>query len=231
MAGYTLSASVERLGTYRDVKITSALAGNAKVGKEAYDAAVKTAASECTMRGARCRAAEEAVKRARESLSEKPVQGVADSMGARIIAVLPFLTPEQVQLYQPLTLPIGLQFGGFFLLALGISPRPRSTKPAEGGQTRRGKQNRKRGSQKRPAKKTLGTAANVVDRLPHLACRPVSGTRLSGILDPASATRRALEWGQAVKSAHGIFTRSAPAQTVADGNNRECRPRMRRKCS
>jgi hypothetical protein len=158
MAGYTLSASVERLGTYRDVKITSALAGNAKAGlaKEAYDEAVKIASSECTKRGARCRAAEEAVKRARESLSEKPVQGVADSMGARIIAVLPFLTPEQVQLYQPLTLPIGLQFGGFFLLALGLSPRP-----AEGGQTRRKRQNRKRGSQRRPAKKALG-AANVV---------------------------------------------------------------------
>jgi hypothetical protein len=107
------------------------------------------------MPGVRCRAAEEAFKQARERLLEKPVQRVIDSMGTRITAVLPFLTPEQVRLYQPLTLPIGLQFGGYLLLAFGFAPGSVAAQP------RRKKGNRKRKPKTALTPKTASTA-NVV---------------------------------------------------------------------
>jgi hypothetical protein len=157
MAAYALSASVERIGSHRDANIGAAQADNARAGlaKEAYEEAVKIASRECTKPGARCRAAEEAVKQARERLLQKPVQSVIDSLGTRITAVLPFLTPEQVRLYQPLTLPIGLQFGGYLLLAFGFAPG------GEARQPRRNKGNRKRKPKKALAPRTVSTA-NVV---------------------------------------------------------------------
>jgi hypothetical protein len=157
MAAYALSASVERIGTHRDANVGAAQADNARAGlaKEAYTEAEKIRDRECTKPGARCRTAEEAVKQARERLLQKPVQSVIDSMGTRITAVLPFLTPEQVRLYQPLTLPIGLQFGGYLLLAFGFAPA------SEARQPRRNKGNRKRKPKKALAHKTIPTP-NVV---------------------------------------------------------------------
>jgi hypothetical protein len=157
MAAYALSASVERIGGHRDANIGAAQSDNARVDllKKAYEEAEQIRARECTKAGARCRAAEEAVKQARERLLAKPVQSVIDSMGTRITAVLPFLTPEQVRLYQPLTLPIGLQFGGYLLLAFGFAPGGRAVRP------KRNKANRKRKAKKAPAKQTV-PAANVV---------------------------------------------------------------------
>ncbi|MGA7329405.1 MAG: hypothetical protein WBX25_34220 [Rhodomicrobium sp.] len=76
-------------------------------------------------------------------------------MGERVTALLPFLSPEQVRLYQPLILPIGLQFGGFILLALGLAPG------AEAAQPRRNKRNRGKRGRKALAQKTP-PAANVV---------------------------------------------------------------------
>jgi hypothetical protein len=160
MAAYALSASVERIGGHRDAGIGAAQADNARAGltKEAYEEAVKIASRECAKPGARCRAAEEAVKQARERLLQKPVQSVIDSMGTRITAVLPFLTPEQVRLYQPLTLPIGLQFGGYLLLAFGFAPG------GEARQPRRNKGNRKRKSRKALAPRTVPPADVVAFR-------------------------------------------------------------------
>jgi hypothetical protein len=157
MAAYALSASVERIGSHRDANIGAAQADNARAGlaKEAYAEAEKIRDRECTKPGARCRAAEEAAKQARERLLAKPVQSVIDSMGTRITAVLPLLTPEQVRLYQPLTLPIGLQFGGYLLLAFGFAPA------SEARQPRRNKSNRKRKPKKAVVSKTL-PMANVV---------------------------------------------------------------------
>ena len=157
MAAYALSASVERLGSFRDAKIGSVQADNARTGlaKEGYADAVKIRDRECTKPGFKCRTAEEAVKKARERLLEKPVQRVANSMGERVTALLPFLSPEQVRLYQPLILPIGLQFGGFVLLALGLAPASVAAQP------RRKKGNRKRKTRKALAPKTAPTA-NVV---------------------------------------------------------------------
>jgi hypothetical protein len=41
------------------------------------------------------------------------------------------LTVADVALYQPLVLPLGLQLGGFLMLALGLSPRRREPEPKE----------------------------------------------------------------------------------------------------
>ena len=76
-------------------------------------------------------------------------------MGERVTALLPFLSPEQVRLYHPLILPIGLQFGSFVLLALGLAPRTEARQP------RRKKGNRGRKPRKALAQKTP-PAANVV---------------------------------------------------------------------
>ncbi|MGA7324473.1 MAG: hypothetical protein WBX25_08355, partial [Rhodomicrobium sp.] len=161
MGAYALSASVERIGSYRDTSVASAQTDNARAGlaKEAYDDAKKIESRECTKPGFKCRAAEGAVKEARKALLEKPVQRVADSMAARITALLPFLTPEQVRLYQPMTLPLGLQFGGYLLLAFGFAPGAKVQQEAK--QKRRNNGGRKRKPKKALASKTP-PAANVV---------------------------------------------------------------------
>jgi hypothetical protein len=66
-------------------------------------------------------------------------------MAARIAAIVPFMTAEQVALYQPLALPLGLQLGGFVMLAWGFAPEG-----TEARHTRRKKGNRKT----KPARKS-----------------------------------------------------------------------------
>ena len=65
------------------------------------------------------------------------------------------MTPEQVRLYPPLTLPISLQFGGYLLLAFGFAPASEARQPT------RNKGNRKRKPKKALAQRTVPTA-NVV---------------------------------------------------------------------
>ena len=60
--------------------------------------------------------------KAREALAAKPSERIEDSMAVRISTVLPFLTEEQVALYQPLALPLALQLGGFLMLSFGFAP-------------------------------------------------------------------------------------------------------------
>jgi hypothetical protein len=126
MVAFSFTASVDRIGSKRDGEVVSARGDNTRVklAREAYEAAQRTAKAECEpVRGRKCRAAEEAVTKARESLSAKPAERVEDSMARRISAAMPFLTAADVELYQPLVLPLGLQLGGFLMLALGLSPR------------------------------------------------------------------------------------------------------------
>jgi hypothetical protein len=126
MAAFSFTASVDRIGSKRDNETVAARSGNKRVRlvQEAYDAAKKTAGAECANGQTKaCRAAQQAVKQARESLSAKPEERIENSMAKRISAALPFLTAEDVELYQPLILPLGLQLGGFLMLALGFSPR------------------------------------------------------------------------------------------------------------
>jgi hypothetical protein len=51
---------------------------------------------------------------------------VDESMAKRLIAWFPFLTKEQVQLYQPMLLPLGLAFFGSLMIAIGGSGRPQA---------------------------------------------------------------------------------------------------------
>jgi hypothetical protein len=137
---FSISTAVDRLGSRRDNEAHSARSDNAraKLAAEAYTAAKATADAECGKRGPKCRAAEDAVNKAREALSSKPAERVVDGMAVRISAALPFLSVEAVQLYQPLMLPLGLQLGGFLMLALGLSPkREPEPKPASKRRSRR----------------------------------------------------------------------------------------------
>ncbi len=127
MVAFSFTASVDRVGGRRDSETAGARGDNARVVllREGYAAAQKTAAAECASgQGKRCRAAEETERKAREALAEKPAERVENSMALRISSALPFITAADVELYQPLVLPLGLQLGGFLMLALGLSPRP-----------------------------------------------------------------------------------------------------------
>jgi hypothetical protein len=139
MAVYSIGASVDRIGSLRDGKTDSAKVDNAKVrtAHELYEVRKRTAESECIVRGSKCREAERLRDEALKALSEKPAERTVDSMAARISAVLPFASVEQVELYYPLSLPIALQLGGFLMLAFGFAPEG-----TEAGHTRRKKGNR-----------------------------------------------------------------------------------------
>lgn len=127
MVAFSFTASVDRVGGRRDGETAAARGDNARVAllREGYEAAKKTAMAECaTGQGRRCRAAEDAENKARDALAAKPAERVEDSMALRISSALPFVTAADVELYQPLVLPLGLQLGGFLMLALGLSPKP-----------------------------------------------------------------------------------------------------------
>jgi hypothetical protein len=162
MAIYSVGASVDRIGSMRDKKVDLAKGDNAKAraARELYEARKRTAESECTVRGSKCRKAEALRDEALKELSDKPVERTVDSMATRISAVIPFASVEQVELYYPLSLPIALQLGGFLMLAYGFMP-----KPIEAAQPRRKKANRKPAKPKapKPPKKALGEVVSLRD--------------------------------------------------------------------
>ena len=124
--GFSLSASIARSSGYASGKFASVELAkeSAKLAKEAYEAARQTQQDEYKKRGARCRAAEDAVAAARAKLATSaPVQS-ADPGAERLAAVLG-IQQSTVQLYAPLLLPIGLELGGFIFLAAGLAPRRR----------------------------------------------------------------------------------------------------------
>ena len=151
MAVYSVGASVDRIGTMRDQKTDGVKVDNGKTltARLLYEDRKRSAESECTVRGSKCREAERLRDEALNKLSEKPVERQANSMAMRISAVLPFASVEQVELYYPLSLPIALQLGGFLMLAYGFAPKAET----ELGQTRRKRQNRKPA---RPKKSSAG---------------------------------------------------------------------------
>ena len=123
---FSLSASIARSSGYTASKVATVEQANegAKLAKEAYEAAKQTQQDECKKRGARCRAAEDAVTAARAKLATAaPVQS-ADPGAERLAAVLG-IQPSTVQLYAPLLLPLGLELGGFIFLAAGLAPARR----------------------------------------------------------------------------------------------------------
>ena len=123
---FSLSASIARSSGYAAGKIASAESGNkaAKLAEEAYAAAKKSVEAECAKRGNKCRELEKKADEARAALmTAKPVQS-ADPGSERLAAVLG-IDEAKVQLYAPLLLPLGLEFGGFIFLAFGFAPRRR----------------------------------------------------------------------------------------------------------
>jgi hypothetical protein len=121
---FSLSASIARSSGYVAGKIASAESGNkaAKLAEEAYAAAKKSVEAECAKRGPKCREMETKADEARATLlTVKPVQS-ADPGSERLAAVLG-IDEAKVQLYIPLLLPLGLEFGGFIFLAFGFAPR------------------------------------------------------------------------------------------------------------
>ena len=124
---FSLSASIARSSGYASGKVATVEQANegAKLAREAYEAAKQTQQDECKTRGARCRAAEDAVTAARAKLATAaPVQS-ADPGAERLAAVLG-IRQSTVQLYAPLLLPLGLELGGFIFLAAGLAPRYRN---------------------------------------------------------------------------------------------------------
>jgi hypothetical protein len=139
---FSFTTTVDRISGKRDAAEARARHGNERVqlARDAYAEAQKVMAAECTkdQTGKRCRAAEAPVAKAREALAAKPAESPEHGMAKRISAALPFLSAEEVELYQPLLLPLGLQLSGFLMLGFGFAPGS-----TELGQTRRKKGNRK----------------------------------------------------------------------------------------
>src|SRR5271157_3530122 len=126
MVTFSFTTSVSRTGEKQDNATNSAKGDNTRIIllREGYEANKKTAEAECAknVTGSKCRNAENMVKQSRDALAAKPVERVENSMALRISSALPFITSAQVEMYQPLVLPLGLQLGGFLMLALGLSP-------------------------------------------------------------------------------------------------------------
>src|SRR5262249_40325538 len=80
----------------------------------------------CNVWGPICTKAREAQAATEKKLADARAvlkrQGVEvdDSLAKRLVAYLPFLTKEQVSLYQPLLLPLGLAIIGSLLIAIGV---------------------------------------------------------------------------------------------------------------
>jgi hypothetical protein len=90
----------------------------------------------CGIWGPKCTKAKDDKRATEAKLSEARVtlkrHGIAsdDSMARRIVAYLPFLTKEQVQLYQPMLLPMGLAVVGSLLIAIGVRRKVAKLVPA-----------------------------------------------------------------------------------------------------
>lgn len=124
--GFSLSSSIARSSGYADGKTATAekIAEKARLAKEGYAAAKATREAECSKRGPKCRAAEDAVTAARNALATAaPV--IATDPGAERVAAVLGIQEASVALYAPLLLPLGLELGGFIFLALGLAPRRR----------------------------------------------------------------------------------------------------------
>ena len=123
---FSLSASIARSSGYASGKVATVEQANTRLqlAKDAYTAAQAAQAAECTKRGPKCRAAEDAVTAARNALATAaPMQ--AGDPGAERLAIVLGIQPSTVQLYAPLLLPLGLELGGFIFLAAGLAPARR----------------------------------------------------------------------------------------------------------
>lgn len=123
-AGYTLSTTLDRTASARDMALAKVWAGDAQheelrqlLGKVTY-----AAARTCAGKGAKSKACEDAspeIDVAKRRIEER--RGELDAMGKRLAAIVPGITPAQASLYQPMLLPVCLFLMGSFLVAFGIA--------------------------------------------------------------------------------------------------------------
>lgn len=130
--GFSLSASISRSSGYVAGKIASAEGSNktAQLAEEAYETLKASIAAECVKRGPQCRKLEGKLEEARKALENAAPVTAADPGSERLAAVLG-IEEASVQLYVPLLLPLGLEFGGFIFLAFGFAPRSRKIETAD----------------------------------------------------------------------------------------------------
>ncbi|MCV0371091.1 winged helix-turn-helix transcriptional regulator [Filomicrobium sp.] len=144
-AAFSLSATLDRAGSQRDNAIHAQRSHNVQIDRVAaaittqrarLKAATQAEADECKGYKAgvskdegwpKCITAKGEIKSATNEIGELEAklaglgaEKVEDSMGSRVAALFPFLTPGQVATYQPITLPVSLFFFGQFFPALGF---------------------------------------------------------------------------------------------------------------
>src|SRR5262245_37573626 len=155
-----------RLQTARSYNLPRQLADKALTdAKTALAATEKEASDECRSgRGKACKALEQReaearqrVEDARTKLAGLGAQRTEDPGAASLAAIVPWLTPEQIQQAMPALLPLWLELAAPVLLSLGLSP-PRREAPAK--QTRAKRPKKRRRATRKPAaakKATTGT--------------------------------------------------------------------------
>ncbi len=131
--GFSLSSSISRSSSYATGKIVHVEQANEKAGlaQEAYAPDQKAAEAECaTGRGPQCHKLEDKVDADRKALATAAPTQSTDPGAERIATVLG-VDENEVQLYLPLLLPLGLELGGFIFLATGLAPAAlrRDTEP------------------------------------------------------------------------------------------------------
>jgi hypothetical protein len=122
---YSLSVGLTRSSTHHDVAVSSVEGENERIrlARESYEAAKATAARECASGfGNRCKAANEALDKARERLPQNLAARAADPAAQRL-AALTGLEVATIGLWLPLLLPVALEIGAFILISFGFSPR------------------------------------------------------------------------------------------------------------
>lgn len=124
-AAFSLSATLDRVGSTRDAAVEGRQSHNIAI--ERNEAALQGAPVDLTA-WPRCREhkADAATARADVARLEAALAGLGakrevDSMGARVAALLPWVTARQVQIYQPMLLPLALFLFGNLLVAFGIA--------------------------------------------------------------------------------------------------------------
>lgn len=124
-AGFSLTATLDRVASQRDAQLNRVwkaddeLQDHLRTRRKVVEMATRECASGI---GDKCRAIRGEVEIAEEKVARRKSE--LDSMGQRIAAMLPWVTPETASRYQPVLLPFALFILGNWLFAFGISGRP-----------------------------------------------------------------------------------------------------------
>ena len=118
----------------RSIQIAEAEIAEAQVQQVKDQAAIDAI---CAIWGPKCTMAREAKAATERKLAEARAvikrQGIVvdDPLAKRLAAYFPFLTKEQVQLYHPLLVPLGLAILGSLMLAIGLRRKEQPAKAPE----------------------------------------------------------------------------------------------------